>query len=229
MNTLPIFLASVVQAAPSAPSGATVGGALGTVGLLAIATAIVGLVLVEFVWKSRLAVSTYRWLMLLGLLVLPAFAVVGSTGNTFEHMKSVEACGSCHVMNQYVDDMHDPGSASLAARHFASGAIPKDQCYACHTSYGLFGSAAAKRDGMRHWTLYATGMWKEPIVFSGSYPNANCVGCHAKQPEFRNEPSHQALTVELTNDRIACHSCHGLPHPSRTERGGDLISTMNGR
>jgi cytochrome c nitrite reductase small subunit len=223
MNTIAI-IAALLQtfvhpgAAPEPPHGATVGGTLGTIALAAIVLGVLGLVFVEFVWKNRIARATYRWLLLLGLLVLPAFALLGASGSMFEEMKNVEACNSCHVMNTFVDDMHDPLSASLAARHFRTGAIPAKQCYACHTGYGIFGTAEAKRDGFRHWLLYVTRTWEEPITFKGSYPNANCLACHATAPSFQAVESHRALREELVADEMGCYTCHALPHPSRPSR-----------
>jgi cytochrome c nitrite reductase small subunit len=220
-------------AAPVAPQGTTVGGALGSIALAAIILGVLGLVLVEFVWKHRLPRATYRWLLLFGLLVLPAFALLGSSGSMFEEMKTVQACNSCHVMNVFVEDMYDPRSASLAARHFQSGAIPTQQCYACHTGYGIFGTAEAKRDGFRHWLLYVTRTWEEPIRFAGSYPNANCLACHATAPRFQAVESHRALRESLARDEMACYTCHALPHPSRPARAPEdrhqAVRTGGGR
>jgi len=184
--------------------------------------AVAGLIVVEFVWKNRIARSTYRWLLLIGLLVLPAFALLGSTGAMFEEMKTVEACNSCHVMNPFTHDMMDAGSATLAARHFRTGAIPAKQCYSCHTGYGIFGTAEAKRDGFRHWLLYVTRTWEEPITFKGSYPNANCLACHAASPAFQEIESHRALRGTLERDEMGCHTCHGLPHPARPDRDPEV-------
>jgi cytochrome c nitrite reductase small subunit len=218
--SLPLAVALLAQAVPEPAHGVSLGGTLGTIALLAVVLGIVGLVAVEFVWKDRLPRSTYRWLLLIGLLVLPAFALLGSTGSMFEEMKEVESCNSCHVMNEFVDDMHDPQSASLAARHFRSGAIPAKQCYSCHTGYGIFGTMESKRDGFRHWLLYVTRTWEEPITFKGSYPNSNCLGCHATGPAFREVESHSALREPLSNDEMGCFTCHGVPHPLRPERAG---------
>ncbi len=211
-------LGLLAQAAPEPPHGVTFGGTLGIVALTAVIVGVVGLLGVEFFWKDRFSRGTYRWLMLLGLLVIPAFALLGSTGSMFEEMKQVESCNSCHVMNLFVDDMHDPASATLAARHFHSGAIPAKQCYSCHTGYGIFGTMEGKRDGFRHWLLYVTRTWEEPITFKGSYPNSNCLGCHAGNPGFREVESHRALRVELSTDQMGCFTCHGVPHPLRPAR-----------
>jgi cytochrome c nitrite reductase small subunit len=123
-------------------------------------------------------------------------------------------------MNEFVDDMQNPASASLAARHFRSGAIPAKQCYSCHTGYGIFGTMEAKRDGFRHWVLYVTRSWEEPITFKGSYPNSNCLGCHAGSPSFREVESHRALREALEGDQMGCFTCHGVPHPLRPARSG---------
>lgn len=213
-------LALAVQgmAAPEPPHGATLGGTLAVIALVSIVLALAGLLLVEFHWKYRIPRATYRWLLFVGLLVLPAFALLGATGSMFEEMKTVEACNSCHVMNPFTDDMYEPRSPSLAARHYRSGAIPAKQCYSCHTGYGIFGTMEGKRDGFRHWLLYVTRTWEEPITFKGSYPNSNCLSCHATAPAFQAVPSHQALEGELSSDQMACVTCHGLPHPSRPSR-----------
>lgn len=221
-------LLAALQAAPDPPHGPTFGGTLAWVAILAILAGVVLLVLVEFVYRRRLPAGTYRWLLLFGLLVLPAFALLGATGSMFEEMKTVDACNSCHVMNEFVDDMRSPASASLAARHFRSGAIPAKQCYSCHTGYGIFGTMESKRDGFRHWLLYVTRTWEEPITFKGSYPNANCLQCHAGSPDFRAVESHRALREPLEGDQMGCFTCHGVPHPLRSARTGTRAAHAGG-
>lgn len=214
----------VLQAAvPDPPHGPTLGGTLGTIALSAIVLGVLGLLVLEFYGKDRLDQSAYRWLLLFGLFVLPSAALLGATGSMFEEMKTVAACNSCHVMNPFVDDMRDAASASLAARHYRTGAIPDKQCYHCHTGYGIFGTMQAKQDGFRHWLLYVTRTWKEPLTFKGSYPNAHCLACHAAQPAFRSVDSHAALRETLTRDEMACITCHGLPHPPRPLRAGAAV------
>lgn len=229
MHPLLASLAQHLATAPEPSHGATLGGTLRVLALTAVVVGVVGLVVVEFVLKRRLARSTYRWLLLLGLLVLPAFALTGSTGSMFEEMKTVDACNSCHVMTPFVQDMRDSTSATLAARHFRSGAIPSEQCYACHTGYGIFGTMEAKRDGFRHWLLYTTRTWHEPITYKGSYPNANCISCHAPMPKFREVPSHRALRDILARNEVGCFTCHALPHPARPTRASTLTALEGGR
>jgi nitrate/TMAO reductase-like tetraheme cytochrome c subunit len=221
----PWTLLAQVGAAPEPPHGATLGGTLGVLAGVAIVLAVVGLVLVEFVLKRRLTRGTYRWTLLLGLFVLPGAALLGTTGHMFEQMKTVPACGSCHVMDPFIADMRDPRSATLSARHFRSGAIPDKQCYACHTGYGIFGTMESKRDGFRHWLLYVTDTWGEPITYKGTYPNANCLGCHAAGPAFTAVESHRALREQLMKDEVNCFTCHGLPHPARPTRAPTRVTS----
>jgi cytochrome c nitrite reductase small subunit len=212
-------LLAVLQA-PDPTHGPASGGAPDLVAIAAILAAVVLLVLVEFVYRRRLAAGAHRWLLLLALLVLPAFALLGATRSVFETMKTVDACNSCHVMSPFVDDMRDPASASLAARHFRSGADPARQCYACHTAYAIFGTRGAKRDGFRHWLLYVTRRWEEPLTLEGAYPNADCAACHAGTPVFRAVESHRAQGAEPEGDRMSCLTCHAVPHPLRSSRDG---------
>lgn len=209
--------------AQAAAQGITIGEffRMAAVGI-AVLTLIL-LVLVEFVFRDRLPRSTYYLLLFVGLLAFPAFTVTGTTTTVFEETKSVESCSTCHIMEPFVEDMRDPVSASLAARHYRHQWIETDQCYGCHTTYGAHGTIAGKRDGFRHWLLYVTRTWEEPIRYAGSYPNQSCTSCHVGTPAFRGVPSHSALADDLRSDRVACSACHGPPHPVPGERGQQQI------
>ena len=80
-------------------------------------------------------------------------------------------------------------------------------------TYGATGSLAGKRDGARHWLLYVTGTHADPIRYTGSYPNRNCLACHEGTALFERVKSHAALGPDLRADRTACVQCHGPPHP----------------
>ena len=188
------------------------------IGIVAALLGIGWLVVSHWVLRDRLPRTFYHWAMLLGLFALPALALMGAVEFVFEETKTVASCSSCHVMEPFVRDLQDPHSATLAARHYRNKWIPENQCYACHTTYGLHGSFEAKRDGFRHWLLYVTRSWDEPIQYSGSYPNINCLNCHGETDAFQRVPSHGALMTELQADRVACTSCHGPPHPTPPER-----------
>jgi cytochrome c nitrite reductase small subunit len=189
-----------------------------TVGLGTGAVAFVYLILVEFVFRERFARTTYHWTMFVGLLLLPFVVILGTTTTVFEETKTVGSCNTCHIMEPFVDDMRDPQSATLAARHYRSGWIPDHQCYECHTTYGVHGTLEGKRDGFRHWLLYVTDTWEEPIEYKGSYPNINCLDCHAGTPRYVQVESHLALEQQLAIDEVSCAVCHGPPHPTPLER-----------
>lgn len=196
--------------------GFTTAELLRNLGIFAVVVAVVLILSVQF--KKNVTRSTYRWLMLIGLFILPFIAVLSAMTTTLETTKTVDSCASCHVMDPFVDDMLNAESNTLAARHYQNKWIPTHQCYECHTTYGVHGTLEGKRDGFRHWLLYVTQTWEEPITYAGSYPNANCTACHAGTPAFEEVNSHRALAAELSTDATNCTTCHGPPHPLPQER-----------
>lgn len=201
-----------------AQQGFTVTDILRNLGVVAVLLAIAILLIVEFYYKVKIKRSTYRWLMLLGLFVLPVLVGISAMGTLLEETKTVESCASCHVMDPFVLEMQDPQGGSLASRHYENNWIADQQCYHCHTSYGVQGDLAAKRDGFRHWLLFVTETWPEPIEFAGSYPNQNCTACHGGTPKYEAIPSHTALADDLASNKVSCTSCHGPAHPLPQER-----------
>lgn len=176
------------------------------------------LVVVEFFYRHRLQRSTYRWLLLFGLFMLPVLVGLSAISTVMEETKTVESCASCHVMEPFVGDLMQGDGTTLASRHYENRWIERNQCYACHTSYGAHGTLEGKRDGFRHWALFVTGTWEEPISYAGSYPNVNCTSCHGGTPAFENVISHRALASEMRMDKVTCTRCHGPAHPTPKER-----------
>lgn len=193
-------------------------GLLRGVGIASALGGIIVLILVHFVYRTRLSRGTYHWLLLLGLFVLPITATLSTTATVMEGTKRVEACASCHVMDPFVNDLKNPASPTLAARHYKNKWIANDQCYGCHISYGVTGTIEGKRDGFRHWLYYVTGTYNDPIKFVGSYSNSNCLYCHEETKIWERVKSHHALRTDLEQDLIACIRCHGPPHPLPHER-----------
>jgi len=187
-------------------------------GMIAALIAIAVLVLVEFVFRRKLSRGTYYLMLLIGLFLLPSLTLLNATSLLFEETEKVSSCASCHTMTPFVNDMQNPQSTTLAARHFTNKWIADRQCYTCHTSYGIHGTFHAKMDGMRHWWRYVTGTWAEPIRYKGAYPNANCLACHGGTPKFAGQAIHQAQAEDLAADRVACLTCHGPPHPAPDAR-----------
>lgn len=195
-------------------------------GIGAAAGAIIAIVLVQFVFHDRFQRTTRHWILMVLLLVLPLISVLGTMETVMEETKTVSSCNSCHVMEPFVNDLKNANSPTLAARHYKNNWIPKQQCYQCHTTYGVHGTLAAKRDGFRHWLLYVTGTYDEPIQYSGSYPNVNCTNCHAGTDGFQSVQAHSALRPLLATDQVTCVRCHGPPHPAPPDRAlMDSIST----
>jgi nitrate/TMAO reductase-like tetraheme cytochrome c subunit len=189
-----------------------------TLGLVAALVAILGLILIEFVYRKRFARSVYHWLLLIGLAVFPGIALLSTATVFLEETKTVSSCASCHVMQPFVNDMQNPDSHTLAARHYQNRWIPDRQCYVCHTTYGVHGAFNAKLAMVRHWLLYVSRSWQEPIRHRGAYPNKNCLACHEGAQRFTRVSFHSAQAAELTTDQIGCTRCHGAPHPSPNER-----------
>ncbi|MBX3460832.1 MAG: hypothetical protein KF696_12865 [Planctomycetes bacterium] len=160
----------------------------------------------------------FKLLALAALFAIPATAVGVANYHTVEGVHDVDSCNRCHVMTPMVTDMRDPQSQSLAARHFKNGWIPKDQCYQCHSDYGLAGDMRAKMEGYRHLARYTTRTYTEPIMYRGVFHNDNCLKCHQGTPAFQAVPSHATVSERLAESSLSCTNCHGAAHPSRERR-----------
>ena len=152
------------------------------------------------------------------LVLLPAAAVAVANYHVFEGVEEVSGCAGCHTMWPMVNDMQDPQSGTLAARHFRNRWIADRQCYHCHSDYGLSGTVNAKMEGYRHLARYVTRTYPEPIRLRGHYINQNCLNCHAPMATFQRVPSHQTVGERLRTNQMTCLNCHGLAHPSPAAR-----------
>lgn len=177
----------------------------------AIAIFCLGSLLACAVFRRRLSKETYHRYLFGVFLLLPVvfFATLGSV---LEETKSVQSCASCHVMKSFVKDLTNPASETLASAHYRNKWIAENQCYSCHTSYGVHGTMEAKLGGLRHWILYVTDTWKEPIRYRGKYPNSNCLACHGATPKYEAVKTHVKNAAALAADEKSCASCHA-PHP----------------
>lgn len=212
------LMGTVTPVLAATGAGLSMTGLMRWLGIGACVVAMALLVMVEFVFKDRMSRANYYWLLLIGLFFLPFISVGGTTSMIFNETKTVDSCASCHIMEPFVNDMRDPNSPTLAARHFKNKWIESKQCYHCHSGYGVHGTLEAKRDGFRHWLMYVTETYPEHIQFRGSYPNSNCLSCHVATPKFESVKSHRALKPYLKTDQATCATCHGPPHPTPEER-----------
>jgi nitrate/TMAO reductase-like tetraheme cytochrome c subunit len=160
----------------------------------------------------------YKLLALAALVLLPLAAIALANYHTFEGTHEVEACARCHVMRPMVTDLRDPASGTLAARHFRNRWIPENQCFQCHSDYGLAGDLEAKLTGYRHLARYTTRTYHEPIVHRGHFNNDNCLKCHRDAPKFQQVPSHHTVWAPLQASTMSCTNCHGAAHPTREQR-----------
>ncbi len=152
-------------------------------------------------------------ILALGAGLLPVF--VSSAGGVLviEKSQRVGLCNSCHLtMKPYVDDMKDPKSKSLAALHYNNRYIPDNQCYVCHTSYGMFGTLQAKKEGIIDVFKYYTHTFSVPVKMRHPYSNNDCLKCHGASAKFL--ASHKKDREAMFADEVSCGQCHDDDNPA---------------
>lgn len=150
--------------------------------------------------------------LILGAAIIPL--VVSSAGGVLvmERSQRVELCNSCHLaMKPYVDDMKNPKSQSLAAIHYANRYIADNQCYVCHTAYGMFGTLQAKKQGLSDVYRYYTHGFTLPIKMSHPYSNNDCLKCHSGSAKFL--ATHKRDREAMLADEVSCMQCHEDDNP----------------
>lgn len=150
-----------------------------------------------------------------GIVLLPLAAYALSTFLIVENSKSVEFCGSCHVMGPIVKSLD--GTEGLAALHFRTGRISHDEaCFVCHSGYGIWGTVNAKLAGLRHMLHTVTGNYDVPLELHGTFDINSCLGCHARAQAFRDVEAHRDLDTQkslLAHEMSCVGICHDAPHP----------------
>jgi cytochrome c nitrite reductase small subunit len=184
-----------------------------------IAFALLNLVLLAFTWRSLRAgtiTGTTRGWLFVSVGLVPVMVAFFSFAHGLEASATVSACGSCHVMTPFVRDLHDLKSDTLAAKHFKNRYIREDQCYTCHSDYGLGGTIKAKMAGLGHVWRNTVGRYEIPIKIAEPYPNTRCLGCHAESQKFLNAAGHpKAELHNLVDGAVSCIACHGPAHPEQ--------------
>jgi nitrate/TMAO reductase-like tetraheme cytochrome c subunit len=163
--------------------------------------------------RKRLQEPSSKWMLFLGICVLPTPVMFLSTAVGLEQSKNVEFCISCHVMKPFVDDLKDPASRTLAAIHYQNRYIQREHCYRCHTDYGILGTMTAKKQGLGHIWKAGTGSYSLPIKMSQPYNFAICLDCHADSAKFNKEAAHEGVVEETAAGKGNCLDCHDSPHP----------------
>lgn len=219
------LLCSLASVQPVAPLPPEVDPVLLWLQRLSVGSAVAGIAVVLFlvVTQRRLGDNFLKAVcvgvyVLLPLLVIAMGNIVG-----LEQAKKVEFCHSCHLtMGFFVNDMQDPNSQSLAAQHYRHRWSPEDQCYACHTSYGLFGDVKAKRKGVEDFFRYYTGTYEIPVRMHTPYVNAECLKCHERTPKLINSEYHSELLPQIRSGEVRCIDCHGPAHAEQVSHEGSV-------
>ena len=130
----------------------------------------------------------------------------------------------------YVDDMKNKKSETLAALHYNNRYIQENQCYRCHSDYGVWGTVEARGRGLSHlyhWvTNSATARGEGQIKLYGTYQNSLCLSCHSGSQKFleaqvEEVKIHKAIAKELLGKdsdtgapTMSCLICHSPAHPA---------------
>lgn len=173
--------------------------------------------------RDRLMTGGSKWLLFMGLCVLPLPAAFLSTGVGMEESKTVEFCYQCHApMDPFVHDMMDPASEHLAAVHYKNKLIQSEHCWNCHSDYGISGTAEAKMTGMKHIYYYTLDSWEAPVELYTPYKWSICLDCHEGAGYFNapreDETAHEGVLELVKSGEFGCTDCHNSAHPPREER-----------
>ena len=151
--------------------------------------------------------------LIAGTTLFPVILWSAGTFLVVERAKTVQLCSSCHLtMKAYVDDMKNPKSNSLAAVHFANRYIAENQCYECHTAYGLLGSFEAKKEGVIEVYRYYTRTFQLPLKLRHPYRDADCLKCHAGATRFIS--AHAVFQHRIFAGQLSCMQCHAQSRPA---------------
>ena len=214
---VPVAVAGAEVAVPR-PHG-WIGTASDWVRGLGIAFALLDVVLLVLAWRSlrsSAVTPTARGWLLVSVGLVPIMVAFLSFSHGLEASTTVNACGSCHVMTPFVQDLRNVQSTTLAATHYKNRFIPESQCYTCHSDYGLAGTFKAKVEGLGHVWRYTTGRYELPIKIASPFPNVRCLSCHAESQRFLNAAGHpKDVLPSLVDGTLPCIGCHGPAHPEQ--------------
>jgi cytochrome c nitrite reductase small subunit len=186
-----------------------------------IVFALLSLLLLLLAWRSLRAghvSAAARGLLLVGVGLIPVMVNFNSFGYGLETSSTVGSCGACHTMTPFVRDMENVKSDSLAATHFKNRFIQQNQCFTCHSNYGLGGTMQAKLQGVHDVWRQTTGTYTLPIKMLHPFPNIQCLACHATSQAFLNSDGHpKELMPDLFAGNTSCIDCHGPAHTVQKE------------
>lgn len=180
-------------------------------------------ILIWFLWRRPPFDGTTKILLLFGFGVFPIAAATSVNVVGVGHTRMRGFCGSCHVMEPFTDDAASLESASLAAVHARNNAFGLDNCYQCHSDYGMFGQVITKIGGLNHVYEYYTEYHDktidealDEIRLYQPFPNTNCIQCHStRTPKWLEVREHRSLVEDVRSGEVSCmgSGCHGPAHP----------------
>jgi cytochrome c nitrite reductase small subunit len=185
---------------------------------MGILFAVLNLVLLFVIWRmirKRGVTAVSKALLFGAVLVLPVVVVFLATAHGMGASMTVEACGSCHVMDGHVADLRNPKGDSLAALHYKNRYIQTNHCYTCHSDYGMNGTLTAKLNGLGHTMRNATGSYDLPLKVRKPYSNIRCLSCHGGAQNFLAKHEKDEIP-KLISGKDSCLDCHGPAHAAET-------------
>lgn len=206
-------------------SAASHSAPFGLLGWAAIACIVLATIIVLwFLVASPPLERGTKLLLLLGVAVLPIGAAVATNLSGFERTTHRDFCGGCHLMTPYTEDSSNLLSETLASRHARNLMFGEQNCYRCHSTYGMFGTVLTKLNGMKHVYYYYLGGWRrltipeafEKIHIASPFENASCMQCHStRTPYFHAVPDHRGAIEDIRREVVSCADagCHGPAHP----------------
>jgi nitrate/TMAO reductase-like tetraheme cytochrome c subunit len=149
------------------------------------------------------------------IVVYPSFIAVMGTSAHVEHSKTVAFCTSCHAMDRHGQSLLIDNPRYLPAAHFQNGRVPRETaCFACHTTYTMYGDVEAKLRGLRHvWNNYV-GTPPTKIALYTPYNNRECLHCHDGTRGFEDTAEHRKERAAIQQNQRSClaEGCHAEVH-----------------
>jgi cytochrome c nitrite reductase small subunit len=192
---------------------------------LGIVLVVLNIGLLVWAWRqlrSRGSPASMWGLLLVAVGLVPIMVAFMTFAHGLEASATVASCGSCHVMGPFVRDLRDAKSDTLAATHYKNRYIRENQCYTCHSDYGLGGTLRAKLGGLGHVWYCTTGTYKLPIKIAAPYPNVRCLGCHGESQKFLNSETKKPIMADLMSGKTSCLECHAPVHPEQQKKEARL-------
>jgi nitrate/TMAO reductase-like tetraheme cytochrome c subunit len=149
------------------------------------------------------------------IVVYPAFIALMGTNAHVEHSKTVAYCTSCHAMERYGRSLHIDNPRYLPAAHVQNGRVPRETaCFACHTTYTMYGDLAAKLKGLQHVWVNYLGTVPDPIKLYVPYNNRECLHCHDGTRGFEDTAEHKKDRDRIQKNELSCLAadCHPNVH-----------------